>query len=52
MAGFFWAGLGGELLPLTFPWPGLSHMATSPAREAAECGPALCLGVRRNGSPG
>lgn len=35
-----WARLGGgELIPMTFHWRGLRHMATPPGTEAGECGP-------------
>lgn len=48
-----WTRLGnGELLPLAFHWPGPSHMATPPARDAGKCGPALCLRRRGDGFPG
>lgn len=50
MGRFLWARLGdGELLLLTFYWPGLSHRATRPAWEAGTCAPAQCLGGRGDG---
>lgn len=45
-----WTELGGgELLPLTFHWSGLSHMVTPPAGEAGKGGPVLCLRGRQRG---
>lgn len=45
-----WIRLGsGELRPLTFCWPGLSHMVTPPARKARKGGQTLCLRGRGYG---